>query len=177
MGGKLIVGVAVCAVAFVAAGCGASKEKQAAENKQACQAAIGGFVTALQDLNARLNVGVVYADYGNKVGDISAAHARIDTGAEALQNEDCLNIVTEGESAFESYAKANEIWTHCIQSAGADPNCVRPKMLSRLRAQWNDASTQVEQVTADLASFGNAPASANTNCPPGQTANENGYCG
>ena len=107
----------------------------------------------------------------------SAAHARIDPSAEALQNDDCLNIVTAGESALTSYAK-DEIWKlHCVQSVGADPNCVRPRMLSRLRAQWNDASTQVEQVMADLASFGNGAAPANTNCPPGQTANENGYCG
>jgi len=173
----LIAVVALSAVALIAAGCGGSKEEQAAKDKQACQAAIGQFVTALQDLDGRLDVGIAYTDYGSKVGDIAAAHARIDTSAEALQNEDCLNIATEGESALQSYAKANEIWTHCVQRAGTDPNCARPLMLRRLREQWSDASRQVEQVTAALASFGQSGASANTNCPPGQTANENGYCG
>lgn len=164
------------AAGFAAVGCGSSSE-DAAKEKQACQAATSEFVTAVQDLDARLNVGVAYAEYGTKVGDISAAHARIDPTAEIFQNEDCLNIVTAGETAFNSYVQANQIWTQCIRSTGYNPSCARAEMLRRLRAQWSDASSQIEQLTAALMSFGQPGASANTNCPSGQTVNENGYCG
>jgi hypothetical protein len=174
-GAVLLVGLSA-AVVLLAAACGSSAEEKAAKDKAACEATIGEFVRTLQDLDARLNVGVAYAEYGTEVGDISAAYARIDR-AKILDQMDCLAVATAGESALNSYSQAGAIWTRCIQSSTA-PGChSREQMLTRLRTKWSDAGVQVQRLTAALSTFGQANASTNTICPPGQTVNEKGYCG
>ena len=61
--GLILVGIGVAAGAFFLTNRGPSAEERAATQKAACEAQIGEFVRSLEDLNGRLAVGIVYADY------------------------------------------------------------------------------------------------------------------
>ena len=173
---KLGGAVAVASLAILTAGCGKSAEEEGAARRADCDEQIGEFVKALQDLNARLNVGLAYSDYGTRVGDVSAAYERIDL-AELGEQEQCLAAAGAGENAFNSYQRAQDVWSRCVREFNA-PNCKRAAMLTRLRSHWSDASSQISSMEAILTqmSAGETDLPSNSSCPEGQSLNENGYC-
>lgn len=54
-----------------------------------CRAAFSDLLDAAQDLDGRLDVGLTFADYASRVGDVSVAYKRADFDVEL----DCLTTV------------------------------------------------------------------------------------
>ena len=65
------------------------------------------FLDALDELNSRLDVGLVNADYGNYVGDISVAYN--DIPFRRLPQDCVFNVGVPAENAFNEYIKAQRM--------------------------------------------------------------------
>ena len=107
------------------------------------------FLSALVDLNARLNVGIVYTDYQTKVGDVAAAHASIDPGT--ITNARCLDAVAKGEEALSEYVQAANHWSYCIRSRSypPGPSC-GAGLKGSLQPMWLNASTDLAEMKSKL---------------------------
>jgi hypothetical protein len=111
------------------------KEEAAAEAKASeCRSQLGDFLESLEELDARLQVGLNYDDYFNEVGNVQVAYNRIPINQ---LSQECLSQVgLPSESAFRSYSEAAEDWEECFENLtceGEDPE---------LQAKWATAERQ-----------------------------------
>lgn len=124
------------------------RERAAASRTRAtayakCEANIGEFVNALSDLDSRLDVGLTFADYSRRLGDVRVAYNKIDVNSEDLG---CLEAGVPAESALNFYSKAHETWNDCIKSLSCDTDSIDPQ----LQADWAKASPKVSTAVAKL---------------------------
>jgi hypothetical protein len=151
-------------LALIAAGCGgesAAKKAQtrhlqalyldrgvkAAEQRKAvaeaqvaysaCSSQIGHFVSALDDLNSRLDVGLTFSDYSTHVGNVRVAYDNVTWSA--VPRGGCLSAGVNGENALNDYAASYNTWNNCI----SDINCSTDTVKPQLQAKWALASTQI----------------------------------
>ena len=120
--------VFACAAVFaVAAGCGGKSEEEEKAEKRAelrakaerdaaerrakarrlyrkCDAAMGDFLVELKELNSRLDVGLSYDEYTEKVADVKVAYD--DADFTNMGEIKCLRIAAAGEKALNQYLKA-----------------------------------------------------------------------
>jgi hypothetical protein len=96
---------------------------------------------ALDELDARLDVGLTFRDYGDYVGDISVASNRLDIDALTAEGEHCLAAAILLNNAFLKYIDANESWNDCIQDTDCDTDSIEPD----LQGFWVDASDALEE--------------------------------
>lgn len=130
-----------------------AKVKATAVYKE-CSDATTPLDTALGDLNSRLSVGLPFAEYSNKVGDVRVAYdalVKIVDGPGV--SAECLSgVATIQEKAFNNYVDAYDVWNKCVQ----DYNCSfddGSDALKQAQANWSKAGTQVEKAEAGLAAL------------------------
>ncbi len=147
--GRMQLGAVVAAVvsAVALAACGSSgpsaaEKKEAAERRAKahalavagqCRDQLGDFISALEDLESRLTVGLNYDDYLSEVGEVTVVYNKIPLGKLDLP---CLNHVgVFSEKALQEYAEAAETWQDCI-----DELCESDSIDPELQASWSRAT-------------------------------------
>ena len=109
-----------------------------------CPKSIVRFVNALQELDSRLDVGLTFAAYGDKVGDASVAYDRIPF--KKLDLECTLRVGVPAERALNLYIEANNIWNDCIGNIYCSNDSITPK----LQRKWAQATTKIRQARRAL---------------------------
>ena len=149
-----VVGVTLAAI--TASGCGgpsaAEKQAKAAAGAHAahlaayrkCKTQVGPFLSALEDLNSRLDVGLSFSDYGTRVGDVRVAH---DAAPFDELGAACLSVVAvPAEAAMNAYVKAYNKWNNCFN----DDYCTTDSISPELQAPWGTATGKIERAQAGL---------------------------
>jgi len=137
--------------ASTAAASASAAESRSAEQQDAydsCTTATADLMAKLKDLNSRLNIGLNYQDYGEKLGDVQVAYdgsidAIVDMGG------DC--VMTVGgplENAFNQYIQVKNIWSKCI----SDYNCEfsEGETNQRVQNRWAKATKILDRAEANL---------------------------
>ena len=110
----------------------------------ACQAELGDLVAALEEINGRLDVGLIFTDYSERLGDASVADNRIRF---AQLEPGCISEVgVVVEQGLNRYLKAQNRWDACIE----DLYCVTDSIEPALQRQWTRADQLIERARAAL---------------------------
>lgn len=143
LGLVLILVVAAAAVAgFLLLGPqGGDSEAQGEE----CRTTLQPFMASLNALHARLSVGLTYADYSSKVGDVAVAHDNLDVSAVSAE---CLAAALAAEKAFRLYAEGGDLWSRCIRQIGCKTN--GPTFGPLLQRKWAAAGDKLDEATTSL---------------------------
>ena len=114
---------------------------------KSCSSKIGPLMTTIGDLNSRLDVGLTFSSYSDRVGSVRVAYDRIPpyslTGP-------CLSAANAAAAAYNQYLDAYNIWNNCISSLSCTTNSVTPQ----LQTYWAAASTKVEKAKEEYAFVG-----------------------
>lgn len=146
---------AVVLLAAVVIGCGdsgptAEEKREAAEQKEKaeekkeeavakaeadkCQGQVGDFLLSLEELEARLEVGLNYDEYFEEVGNVQVAYNRIPINQ---MDEGCLTLVgVPSENAFNAYREAANIWEDCFEELSCETSNIDPE----IQQEWAKAS-------------------------------------
>jgi zinc-ribbon domain len=109
-----------------------------------CIRELGPFVSALEDLDSRLSVGLNFNDYSTRVGDTRVAYDRINL---AKVDTLCLTVVgSPAEDALNAYVEAYNTWNDCIGT----PGCTNDSIKSQLQAQWSKATSLIDRIRASI---------------------------
>jgi hypothetical protein len=143
-----VVACGMAALIVVASGCGgpsaAEKQAKAAAQQHAkCKADIGPFLTALKDLNSRLDVGLSFQAYSDQVGNVKVAYDRVPFKQLSLP---CLKVGGPAEGALNAYISAYSVWNKCI----GDTYCSTDSIDSELQGHWETARLKIERAQAAL---------------------------
>jgi hypothetical protein len=144
----LLVGL----LAVLAAGCGDAK-KQAQEARAECEKVIAPFMDEVNELDSRLDIGLAYTAYSEHVADANVAYDRIDLNSDILRDDsdhakNCRQAARAGESALNSYVKAQQTWQKCAFDDGVYihnecgkcvVDCDGDDIAPLLRGNWSDA--------------------------------------
>lgn len=108
-------------------------------------------MTALKELDSRLSVGLPYADYSEKVGDVQVAYdSSVDDILELPAG--CLTDVgAKLEDAFNRYREVKDIWSDCIEDY--DCNFGEGKVNARVQRKWAAATRSIEKADENLAAL------------------------
>lgn len=123
-----------------------SVEQQAAYDN--CSSRTSELLTVLQELDSRLNVGLAYRDYGEKVGDVQVAY---DSSVEAIlaETDDCLaKVGVPLENAFNRYREVQDIWTDCIDDAYC--NFSEGAVNEKVQKKWAAATKSLAKADRNL---------------------------
>ncbi len=94
-----------------------------------------------------MNVGLTYAQFGERLGDISVSYAdAVDVANAGDLDGRCLYVAIRGEKAFNLYLKAQRVWRACIN----DFNCSNAEIEPRLHKIWAKASKRVNQAWKNI---------------------------
>jgi hypothetical protein len=132
--------MAIIAIAFVVVGCGSSGAPAAAQTAAtgkiaaACVEQLSDLTNALTDLDSRLSVGMSFAAYGEKVGDVRVAYDRVPF--DKLDADCVAGLGKPDEDAFNAYIRAYNIWNDCIK----DTACKTAGIETKLQAEWSGAT-------------------------------------
>ena len=124
---------------------------QAVAAKAKCTQHIGPLITALEDINSRLGIGLSFNAYSEKVGDLQVAYDRITVPA---LEPTCLNAAVAAEAARNHYAAAYNAWNDCVSDVDCDNDSVTPELQDR----WAKASPSVERASSRLRDVGRVSA-------------------
>lgn len=114
---------------------------------RSCDGDVDSFIRSLRVLDSRLNVGLTYPQYRDRLGDISVSY---DDAVSVIEQGDvdgrCLTVAIRGEKAFNLYIKAQNVWNRCIQNIGCSTDSIEPQ----LQRIWAKASKRVAQAWRNL---------------------------
>lgn len=114
----------------------------------ACSAEISPFMNVLENVNARLNVGMSQQDLSGLIGDASVEYQRIDI--ESLGTGTCLSVGAKLESAFNKYNATVSEWNTCIY----DTSCsLDEDVLPAMQKKWGSASLLIDIAGSLLATL------------------------
>lgn len=108
---------------------------------EACAEELGDTRDELDEMDARLDIGLTFSDYSERVGDISVASNRQDVDALTAEGADCLATALLLNEAFLEYIDANDTWNDCIQ----DTDCTNDSIRSELQGHWSTASDKLDE--------------------------------
>ena len=97
-------------------------------------------MTALTEVDARLNVGLNYADYTALIGDVAVAYASMDV--DVLVEFDGLEVGAKLESAYNKYNEAAQLWGDNLLDYASIKN--------RMQKKWMAASGDLDEAAALL---------------------------
>lgn len=99
-----------------------------------CAAALAGLTDALIEIDSRLNVGLTYANYSDRVATARVAYDKIKpTTLEA----DCLTgVASPEEDILNEYIDAYNVWNECIAKTG----CTNDSIMTELQGHWTKAT-------------------------------------
>lgn len=96
------------------------------EEHRACVAGLGRLLNALDEVDARLNVGLSQDEYSGLVGDASVAYNRLDVPS--LGEGPCLAAGAQLEDALNDYSAVASRWNDCIYDFYCDVDSIDPMM-------------------------------------------------
>ncbi len=159
------------AIAFIGCGGPSQEEKDAAETARAeaveanndaekladkaeakasgflsCKNQLGDLLQSLASLDSRLSVGLTYADYSTRVGDVRVVYDRVPFGN---INFSCLSTGVRAEKALNSYSDAYNTWNACF----SDLYCSNDSIDSELQSDWSKAGRQLRSARGSYASL------------------------
>lgn len=109
-----------------------------------CEEQVGAFVTALQELDSRLNVGMNFERYSETVSDLQVAYDQLPVGE---MTPECLDqVAVPAERAFNAYIRAYNVWNRCVSNI----DCTNASIKKRLQRQWANASFAILEADASL---------------------------
>lgn len=111
---------------------------------QSCADELEGLLESLEELDGRLDVGLTYVAYGERVGDVSVAYNRVDLEAVKGMGLDCVSTGALLENAFNEYIKAHNAWRDCFDRTGCTNDSVKPT----LQAHWATATQKIDAARA-----------------------------
>lgn len=152
--------------ALVLAACGSSSHttdktntaaKKAAQQAQAeyqkCKSQLSSLLSAEENLNSHLDIGMNFTDYTQAVGNVKAAYDQ--TPIHQL-DEKCLGVGVHTETALNDFAKAANTWNNCIGNINCSDSSIKPQ----LQATWSKASSEINQAKSALQNLQNPTSSA-----------------
>jgi hypothetical protein len=107
-----------------------------------CAELLQPLLDALEDLDARLNVGLNKSQYSDRVGDVSVAYSRLDASKLSALGTDCISTGATLEDAFNEYISANNEWSECLSDRDCSNDDVRPT----LQRHWATATEEIDEV-------------------------------
>lgn len=121
-------------------------EQQRAERAEAqrvydtVSAEIEPLMTALTEVDARLNVGLNYADYTAMIGDVAVAYAGMDV--DVLVELGGLEVGAKLETAYNKYNEAAQLW--------GDNLLDYDSIEARMQDKWMAAASDLDEAAALL---------------------------
>lgn len=109
-----------------------------------CSDQLGDLIAALEELDGRLDVGLNFQTYSEKVGDASVAYRRVDF--EDLGANCSERVGLPAEEALNAYIRANNTWNDCIQ----DVDCDTDSITADLQEEWGDATVKIDDALEAL---------------------------
>ena len=94
----------------------ATAKRAAARREEKCRKRIGGFVSALRDLDSVLQVGVTLNGYSDELARVRVQYDRVG-GASGLDS-DCSRAALSAESAMNVHTLAYNNWRDCVAGEG-----------------------------------------------------------
>ncbi|MEV5002003.1 hypothetical protein [Nocardioides sp. LML1-1-1.1] len=142
---------AASASAASAAAVAASQSAVAEAQFNKCTEATATLLAAAQQLNSRLSVGLSFADYGERVGDVQVAYDDSIDAILATPTECLTGVGAKLEVALNRYREVKDLWAECID----DYSCTfgEGEVNKRVQKKWAAASTAIERATSNLASM------------------------
>lgn len=145
--------LAVAALVLVAGCGGASSLPPAAAGTSGggaqlaadCHKLMDRLLNAEEDVDARLDVGMLNADYTNAVGDVAVAYNRIDF--DQVDGACLTQVAVPLEAAYNDYSHAGTRWNNCIVGDYCD---VDRDALPLMRDYWSRASEKVKAAKSAL---------------------------
>jgi Short C-terminal domain len=102
-----------------------------------CKGEIGPLLSALSHLDARLDVGLTFQEYGTQVGDVSVKYRGI---AFARLHPSCTaGAGVAAENAFNAYIRSYNKWNSCIGDFYCSTDSIEPE----LQSNWSTATAQI----------------------------------
>jgi hypothetical protein len=114
------------------------------EAHQRCNSNLGGLIDALSQLDSRLDIGLNFQSYSDRVGDAQVAYDRMDISSLAYGG--CLSAGVSAEKALNAYSRAYNTWNDCIGEFDCDTDSIEPD----LQLDWVKASNHVEAARRKL---------------------------
>lgn len=125
----------------------AEAAQKAQEEYDGCVRELDPLLNALSEVDARLDVGLSYDEYSDKVGDASVAYSRI---AFRELEPDCVSRVGVAlENALNKYSAVASDWNDCIY----DVYCSDSDLDDRLQPRWAAASRLISRADEQLDSL------------------------
>lgn len=149
--------VAAAESSAAAASAAASESSAAAVVQQevydACSDAVKTFMTELQEIGSRLNIGMNYDEYGQFLSDARVTYDRAFTeDVVGEMDPSCLSdVAVPLENAFQAYVNVHGIWGDCIE----DYDCVFSEGQTNAKAQrgWVRAGNQTSKAVEGLSAL------------------------
>ncbi len=134
----------------IAAKLKAQDRAKAEKVADSCDSNISDFLNALHEMDSRLSVGLTFASYGERVGDVRVAYdasiAKLTEAADA-DSLACLGAVAvPAEKALNHYVAASNRWSRCIQDIDCDVDSIN----GALRSRWRRARQRIDSADAGL---------------------------
>lgn len=123
-------------------------------------AEIEPLMTALTEVDARLNVGLNYADYGEMIGDVAVAYAGVDI--DVLVEFGGLEVGAKLEAAYNTYNDAAQLWNDNLLDYAS--------IETRMQKKWTAARADLDEAAALLEEL--EPAAEDDPDPPDSGAPE-----
>jgi hypothetical protein len=162
---RVLTAIAAMALATALVACGdsgptAEEKREAAERKERalekkeeervlaeaakCEGQLGPFLESLEELEARLEVGLNYDEYFDEIGTVQVAYNRIPINQ---LSEKCLTKVgLPSEEAFNAYREAAVIWEECFEDLSCETSSVDPK----IQQEWASAGRSATRARQGL---------------------------
>lgn len=129
----------------------AAKKKAAAKLRvekaeyDKCFAEESDLLAQLDEVNARLDVGMNFRDYSDTVSDISVEYSKSDSSDLGI---DCLgDVAVPAEVAVRQHVGAARKWSNCFDDLDCDPETVD------LQTYWSRATSNTTDASEALASM------------------------
>ena len=124
----------------------------AATEAKLCLKQIGSLADKLAEIDSRLDIGLNYTAYSEKVADAKVAYDKIDFAA-AIALPSCRRPAILLERALNQYVAAYRVWNKCFEA----PDCSNDSVDGRLQKHWSNASgvlanvrPKIEKMRADV---------------------------
>jgi hypothetical protein len=126
----------------------AQERAQAIAKYERCRRSTRPLLNKLHDLDSRLDIGLNYDEYTDKVGDVRVAYDQV-TPRLGSQTECITAVGIPAEAAFNQYVKASNIWGDCFDDIDCETDAIEPE----LHKHWSKASNAIHSADGGLSAL------------------------
>lgn len=119
----------------------------------ACQEAVERFMTELQEIGSRLNIGMNYDEYSDYLSDARVTYDRDFTATviDDMEPECLSSVAVPLENAFQAYVNVLTLWGDCIEDYDCDFN--EGETDRKAQRGWVRAEKQTQKAVNALAAM------------------------